>query len=57
MKLLFLTLLSRLWNLTSPSWEPMGKNRAVKLMLAKAEREGFPDRSVRAEYFSYEGEL
>lgn len=35
MKQIFLTLLSRLWNLTSPEVEPMGKNRAMKLILAK----------------------
>lgn len=87
MKQLFLTLLRSLWNLTTPDVEPMGKNRAMRLMLAKAEREhsakclsvldpsstgfynyggrlapappreGYPDQTVRAEYFSYEGEL
>lgn len=30
---------SLLWSLFTPEVEPMGKNRAVKLMLAKSERE------------------
>ncbi len=39
MKQIFLTLLSRLWDLTSCEVEPMGKNRAMRLMLIKAHQE------------------